>query len=98
MGRGDAELRTDFGGGKAQVLAHQEDLAGARGEQGEALLQRLQEFLLLERLLGPVLRRLAPVAGRVEQGVEVLERIIRQRLLAARAPNGVDDLVLEDAG
>jgi hypothetical protein len=99
MGRGEAQLLTDLGRFDAQMLAHQEHLAGARGELAQALFQRGQELLVLERLLGPVPRRLAPVAGGVEQGVQVLERRVGlERLFAARLADRVDDLVLEDAG
>jgi hypothetical protein len=81
------------------VLAHEEQLGGAGGKLAEALFQHLEELLRLERLLGPGLRRLAPVAGGVEERVEVLERRLAfQRLLAARLADRVDDLVLEDAG
>jgi len=99
MGRGDAEFLTDFCRRDAEMLAHQEELRGARGEPGEAVLEHLHELLRFERLLGPGLRRLAPVAGGVEERIEVLERPFAfQRLLAARLSDRVDDLVLEDAG
>ena len=99
MGRGDTELLTDFFRVDAEVLAHEEHLCGAGGKLAEALFQHLEELLRLERLLGPGLRRLAPVAGGVEERVEVLERRFAfQRLLAARLADRVDDLVLEDAG
>ena len=99
MGRGDAELLTDFFRVDAEVLAHQEHLRGAGGELAQALFQHLEELLRLERLLGPGLRRLAPVAGGIEERVQVLERCLAlQRLLPPGAPDAVDDLVLEDAG
>ena len=99
MGRGDAELLTDFFRVDAEVLAHQEHLRRARRELAQALFQRLEELLRFERLLGPGLRRLAPVAGAVEQRIQVLERrLALQRLLPLGAPDGIDDLVLEDAG
>ena len=72
MGRRDAQFFTDIVGLEAQMLAHQEHLAGARGQRGEAFLQGLEERLLLEGLLGPGLRRLAPVAALVEERVEVV--------------------------
>ena len=99
MGRGDAELLTDFCRLGTQVLAHEEHPAGARGQPAEALFQDLEELLALERLLGPGLRRLAPVAGGIKQGVEILQPgLALQGLLPRGAANGVDDLVLEDAG
>ena len=99
MGRGDTEFLTDFCRLDTEVLAHQERPPGARGQAAEAFLQHLQELLRLERLLGPGLRRLAPVAGGVEEGIEVLERgLALQRLLPLGAPDGIDDLVLEDPG
>src|SRR3982751_5065408 len=69
VGRGDAEFLTDIVSLEAEVLAHHEHLAGARGQGGEALFQGLQELLFLKRLLGPGLRRLAPMPGLVEQRV-----------------------------
>ena len=99
MGRGDAKLLTDFFRVDAEVLAHEEHLRRAGGELAEALFQYLEELLRLERLLGPGLRRLAPVARAVEERIQVLERSLAlQRLLPLRAPDAVDDLVLEDAG
>lgn len=99
MGRGDAELLTDFFRLDAEVLAHQEHLRRAGRELAEALLQHLEELLALQRLLGPGLRRLAPVSGGVEERIELVERCLAlQRLLALGAPDGIDDLVLEDAG
>jgi hypothetical protein len=81
------------------VLAHHERLCRARRQPAQAFFQRGEELLVLERLLGPVLRWLAPVAGGVEQGVQVLERSLAlERLLAARLANRIDDLVLQDAG
>ena len=45
------------------------------------------------------MRRLAPVAGGIEEGIEILERRFAfQRFLAPGTADGVDDLVLEDAG
>ena len=99
MGRRETQLLTDFLRVDAEVLAHQENLSGARGQLAQAFFQRVQELLVLERLLGPRLRRLAPVAGGIEEGIQVLERrFALQRLLAPGAANGIDDLVLEDAG
>ena len=99
MGRRNGEFFTDVAGLEAQVLAHQEHLAGARRQCREALLQRLEERLLLERLLGPGLRRLAPVAARVEQGIEIVRRELDLRWpFPGGTAQGVDDLVLEDAG
>ena len=74
MGRRNGEFFTDIVSLEAEVLAHQEHLAGAGGQRSEALLQRLEERLLLEGLLGPGLRRLAPVAARVEEGVQIIRR------------------------
>jgi len=71
--RGEAEFLTDFCRLDAEMLAHQEYLSGARGQIAQALLERGEELLVLERLLGPVLRRLAPVAARVEQRIQVFE-------------------------
>src|SRR5438105_14673142 len=45
MGRGDAEFLTDFCRRNAEMLAHQEELRGAGGEPGEALLEHLHELL-----------------------------------------------------
>ena len=99
MGRRDAQLLTDFCRFDAEMLAHQEHLPGARGQSSEALFQRFQELLVLERLLGPVRRRLAPVAGGIEECVQVFQaRFALQRLFAPGTANGIDDLVLEDAG
>ena len=99
MGRGDAEFLTNFFRLDPEVLAHEEHACRARRQPGEAVLEDLQELLRFERLLGPGLRRLAPVAGGVEERIEVLERAFPfQRLLAARLSDRVDDLVLEDAG
>ena len=99
MGRSNGEFFTDFVRLGAEVLAHQEHLPGARRQRGEALLQRLEERLLLERLLGPGLRRLAPVAGAIEELVQVIRRQLGLgRPLAAGAAQRVDDLVLEDPG
>jgi len=99
MGRRDAELLTDFFSLDAEMLAHEEHLCGARGQPGEAVFQHLEELLRFERLLGPGLRRLAPVPGGVEERIQVLERrVALQRLLALGTADGVDDLVLEDAG
>lgn len=99
MGRREAQLLTDFCRLDAEVLAHQEHLPGARGQPAQALFQRGEELLVLERLLRPLLRRLAPVARGIEKSLQVLERrIALERLLAARLSDRVDDLVLEDAG
>ena len=99
MGRGDAELLTDFFRLDAEVLAHEEQLRRARRELAQAVLQHLEELLRLQRLLGPGLRRLAPVSSGVEERVEVVERrLTLQGLLPLGAPDGIDDLVLEDAG
>ena len=54
---------------------------------------------MLEGLLGPGLRRIAPVAALVEQGVEVVGGELGLGRALARGPaDGVDDLVLEDSG
>src|SRR5258706_5547706 len=99
MGRREAELLTDFCRLDAQVLAHQEHLPGARGQPAQAFLERGEELLVLERLLGPLPRRLAPVARGIEQRLDILERrLALERLLAAGLADRVDDLVLEDAG
>ena len=99
MRRREAQFLTDFRRFDAEVLAHQEHLPGARGEPAQAFFQRGEELLVLERLLGPLVRRLAPVAGRVEEGIQILERRFAfQRFFPFGTANGVDDLVLEDAG
>ena len=66
MGRGDAELLTDFFRLDAEVLAHEEHLRRAGRELAQALFQSFKELLRFERLLGPRLRRLAPVASGIE--------------------------------
>src|SRR5258706_14872311 len=98
MGRREAELLTDFCRLDAQVLAHQEHLPGARGQPAQAFLERGEELLVLERLLGPLLRRLAPVARGIEQRLDILERrLALGRLLTAVLPGRCDELVLGDA-
>jgi len=99
MGRGEAQFLTDFCRFDAEVLAHQEHLSRARGQSSEALFQRGQELLVLERLLGPVRWALAPVARGIEEGIQILERRFAfERRFPPRTANGVDDLVLQDAG
>jgi hypothetical protein len=56
------------------MFAHEEHLAGARRQHLQAALERGKKLLVVERLLGPRLRRLAPVAGLVEERFEVLDR------------------------
>src|SRR4029079_3625182 len=99
MGRGEAELLTDFRRFDAEVLAHQEHLPGARGELAQAFFERGEELLVLERLLGPVGRRLALVAARVKELSKILERRFALKWLSPpRTADRVDDLVLQDAG
>ncbi len=80
------------------MLAHHETLRGLRRKAREAFLELHEELRLLERRLRllPGARQLEPVPFLVEQGVEFLLRSCRR--LARRAPDAVDDLVLEDAG
>jgi hypothetical protein len=80
------------------VLAHHEGLGGLRGQAAEAFLERRQELRLFERRVGvcPGGRRIAPVAGLVEERLELL--VAARRGLAGRLADDVDDLVLEDAG
>jgi len=86
------------------VLAHHEDLGGARGQVAQAGFQGGEELLLLQRSfrLLPGIGRFLPVAALVEQRVELrlvaASLKVRGRAIAALAPDGVDDLVLEDAG
>ena len=62
-------------------------------------LERGEELLVLERLLGPLLWWLAPVARGIEEGVQILQRRFAfQGFFPPGTANGVDDLVLEDAG
>jgi hypothetical protein len=55
------------------VLAHQKHFGRALGQAREALLQHPDEVLALERLFRPGPRRLAPVAGGVEECIEVFQ-------------------------
>jgi len=102
--RRDAEFLTDFAGLQAEVLPHHECLGGPGGQPLQALLERSEELLALERgvRFRPAAGSLGPVAVLLELVAEVLDfRIVVERAgreLAARAADRIDDLVLENAG